>query len=407
MKLFNRLFAPWIVLSFIATFILPPTGAYAAGSTVLNLPAPGKMVQLSDKFVPAIVKGITLYPNDPLKFDFIIDTGNTNLGEKAFKAEANKLIKYFLASLTVPDKDVWVNLSPYEKDRIVPENLGVTEMGRDLLAQEYMLKQITSSLIYPEKAMGKEFWGKVYAKAQKLYGNTNIPVSTFNKVWIVPDKAVVWEHEGSAYVVESHLKVMLEQDFLSLSKNTAAMGLKSNSKDVNELGSQVVREVILPALTKEVNEGKNFSNLRQIFHSMILATWYKQNLQQSILGKIYVNKSKTAGVDVDDKQIKQKIYDQYLQAFKKGVYNYIKEENDPVTKQPIPRKYFSGGIIGFGDQSMLTTQVIRGSRADLPAGADLSMFGAVNVKSVTAQMGAAVDNSLTAVAVPACFGKVM
>ena len=37
---------------------------------------------------------------------------------------------------------------------------------------------------------------------------------------------------------------------------------------------------------------------------------------------------------------------QYLQAFKKGAYNYIKEETDPVTQQPIPRKYFSGGF-GF------------------------------------------------------------
>ncbi|MBI4308786.1 MAG: fructose-bisphosphatase class II, partial [Candidatus Omnitrophica bacterium] len=331
-----------------------------------------------------------------------IDTGNTKFNDQAFRAEANKLIKYFLASLTVPDKDVWVNLSPYEKDRIVPKNLGVTEMGRDLLAQDYMLKQITSSLIYPEKEMGKEFWGKVYAKAQKMYGNTNIPVNTFNKVWIVPDKAVVWEHEGSAYVVESHLKVMLEQDFLSLSKNTAAMGLKSDSKDVNQLGSEVVREVVLPALTKEVNEGKNFANLRQIFHSMILATWYKKNLQESILGKIYVNKSKTAGVDVDDKQIKQKIYEQYLQAFKKGVYNYIKEDMDAATKQPIPRKYFSGGVRGLAWRPDGVLTVWRGARAnDLPAEAEiLNADGAM--KSVTVGVGAAMraaspDNSMTAV----------
>ncbi|MDO8675272.1 MAG: nucleoside monophosphate kinase [Candidatus Omnitrophota bacterium] len=38
------------------------------------------------------------------------------------------------------------------------------------------------------------------------------------------------------------------------------------------------------------------------------------------------------------------IYQQYLKAFKKGVYNYIKEEQDPITQQIIPRKYFSGGI---------------------------------------------------------------
>ncbi|MEI7999580.1 MAG: hypothetical protein WCH62_08780, partial [Candidatus Omnitrophota bacterium] len=35
---------------------------------------------------------------------------------------------------------------------------------------------------------------------------------------------------------------------------------------------------------------------------------------------------------------------QYLKAFKKGVYNYIKEDVDPQTQGIIPRKYFSGGL---------------------------------------------------------------
>ena len=48
-------------------------------------------------------------------------------------------------------------------------------------------------------------------------------------------------------------------------------------------------------------------------------------------------------MDVEDKEINQKIYAQYLEAFKKGVYNYIKEDYDPATREVIPRKYFSGG----------------------------------------------------------------
>ena len=71
------------------------------------------------------------------------------------KQEVTKLIKYFLASLTIPESDLWVNLSPYEKNRIIPQSFGLTEMGRDLLAEDYMLKQITASLIYPEDEIGK------------------------------------------------------------------------------------------------------------------------------------------------------------------------------------------------------------------------------------------------------------
>ena len=51
-----------------------------------------------------------------------------------------------------------------------------------------------------------------------------------------------------------------------------------------------------------------------------------------------------AGVNIDDPKETQRIYQRYLQAFKKGVYNYIKEEQDSLTQQSIPRKYFSGGF---------------------------------------------------------------
>src|SRR6185295_12649250 len=110
--------------------------------------------------------------------------------------------------------------SPYEKDRTIPEALSRTEMGRDLLAQDYLLKQITASLIYPEKELGNAFWDKVYTKAREQYGSTQVPVNTFNKVWIMADKAEVFERNQTAFVVGSHLKVMLEEDYLALTRHS-------------------------------------------------------------------------------------------------------------------------------------------------------------------------------------------
>jgi hypothetical protein len=66
-----------------------------------------------------------------------------------------------------------------------------------------------------------------------------------------------------------------------------------------------------------------------------------------------VDKNKTAGIDVEDKQIKEKIYQQYVESFKKGVYNFIREDYDPGSQSIIPRKYFSGGM--FGTELVLTT----------------------------------------------------
>ncbi|MBF0571999.1 MAG: hypothetical protein HQL12_09045 [Candidatus Omnitrophica bacterium] len=312
-----------------------------------RLPAPGVMVHLSPPLDPPILKGIKVHPENPFRFDFILDKGEGTFSNDQLKNESSKLIKYFLASLTIPENDLWVNLSPYEKDRIIPQKFGLTEMGRDLLAEDYMLKQITATLIYPEDDVGKKFWKKIYEKAVRKYGTTDIPVNTFNKVWIVPEKAVVYENSkvDTAYVVESRLKVMLEQDYLSLQKhggiNSATQKL---GKETNQLGSQIVREVVIPELTKEVNENKNFFKLRQVYNSLILATWYKKKIKNSIFLQIYADKGKVKGVNIDDPQEKERIYQKYLKAFKIGVFNYIKEDVDPVSQGTIPRKYFSGGV---------------------------------------------------------------
>ena len=145
-----------ILMVFLANTIGPiPTAKAEQNFNVegeFHLPAPGILVRLSPEFDPPIFKGIKVHPDNPFHFDFILDKGDGELSNDQIMDESNKLVKYFLASLTVPEKDLWVNLSPYEKDRIIPQSFGLTEMGRDLLAEDYMLKQITASLIYPEDA---------------------------------------------------------------------------------------------------------------------------------------------------------------------------------------------------------------------------------------------------------------
>ena len=260
-----------IALGLIFAFLANSFGfmPLARADDSLGLPAPGTMVNLSPAYEPVIIKGLTVHKDNPFLFDFIVDIGQDKMSGQPLKKEGEKLIKYFLASLAIPDKDVWVNLSPYEKNRMIPEALGQTDMGRDLLEQDYILKQITASLIYPEKQLGKTFWDKVYSKAQQMYGTAQVPVNTFNKVWIMADRAEVFEHNQTAFVVDSHLKVMLEEDYLALQKH-AYVGV-AEKQPGHALASQIVRTVILPELEKEVNTGKNFANLRQIFNSIILS----------------------------------------------------------------------------------------------------------------------------------------
>ncbi len=352
-KILNLILIP----SFLAMSLYIP-GAQAGEMVVPVMPAPGTMVALSPAFVPAQLQGLTIHPDNALQFDFLMNKGDGNLDAQQKQQEYTKLIKYFMASLTVPDKDQWVNLSPYEKDRIVPADFGKTEMGRDLLAQDYLLKQITSSLMYPESGLGKTFWDKVYANVSPSGTAALPPVNTFNKVWIVPDEAVLYESGNSVFILKSHLKVMLDEDYLASQKNSRPATSDATAK--------IIREIILPQLEHEVNTGKNFAMLRQVFSGMILATWYKKALKESLLGKIYADKSKVKGVDQKDVNNNQAIYEQYLAAFKKGVYNYIKDEYDPNAKQPMPRKYFAGGV-GKGNLD-LAMQVVHKDSAFLHKG---------------------------------------
>ncbi len=395
-------------------------------------PAINTLIPLSPAFTPTLVRGIRVYPDNPLKFDFIVDSGDSGLQGDELKSESEKLIRYFLASLTLPENDLWVNLSPYEKDRIVPTELGTTEMGIDMLAQDYLLKQITASLTNPDSDLGKEFWQKIYKQSYEKFGTTNVPVDTFNKVWIMPDKAEVYVQEDKAFVVESRLKVMLESDYLAAQVNSEkhlVSSQKSNEESLENgeekhripdtrypsqaqnnssldtihssldtVSSQIAREVFIPVLEKEVNEGKNFAQLRQIYNSIILSYWYKTNLKESILNKVYADKRKVKGLEVvnsekylvssqksneeslengeEKHQIPdtrypsqvqsnslpdtihsspdtvQIIYQQYLQTFKKGVCNMMKVEYDPYAKKNIPRKYFAGGAtFNFGEKA--------------------------------------------------------
>jgi hypothetical protein len=395
--MFKRLIASFICLTFsfsnLQQSYVQANPATGGDFSINQLPVPGTMVGKSAPFVPLALKGLVVNLNNPLEFQFIVDTGSDESlqGQKAavivrseatnqsqqeqLKQQANQLVKYFLAGLTIPEGDLWVNLSPYEKTRMVPEALGQTDLGRDLLAQDYILKQLTASLIYPEKDLGKEFWSRVYAKAQQQFGTTNIPVNTFNKVWILPNQAQVFENNNAAYVTKSTLKVMLDEDYLATEKNRRQPGrqprdmfkselqrtcpqagcqadkpsnVKANqgvnlSQNIRDLGKQIIKEIILPEIEKEVNHGRNFAPLRQIYQALILAKWYKETITNGLLDATYTNKNKVAGVNLNDPTVKEQIYNRYLQAYKKGAFNYIKEDPTP-DGQVVPRKYFSGGF---------------------------------------------------------------
>ena len=210
---FNKMIASLTLAAFFLTSFTPFSFAQ------------NTLPQLTLQSSEAMLQGIRVSPDNPFQFDFLIDQGKGARvtgqgGTSHLTLETSKLIKYFLAALTTPPKDMWVNLNPKEPDRIVAKEFGTTDMGRDLLAQDYILKQLTASLLSPDGEVGRKFWDKIYERVQssELSGqrnskNLNSDLCTLtSKIWIIPDTAEVYTKDGVAFVTKARLKVRLEED---------------------------------------------------------------------------------------------------------------------------------------------------------------------------------------------------
>ena len=74
-------------------------------------PGHNYFVDLSIPYSLPVLRGMRVYPDKPFEFDFMVGSCNRHtIGQK----ETSLLIKYFLTCLTIPEEDLWVNLSPYE-----------------------------------------------------------------------------------------------------------------------------------------------------------------------------------------------------------------------------------------------------------------------------------------------------
>ena len=92
-----------ILLCFLVTEQAGVCPAYAQD---YHLPAPGVMVHLSPPIDPPILKGIKVHPDNPFKFEFILDKGDSELNNSYslydYLASIVDVMAYFLHVLPLP-----------------------------------------------------------------------------------------------------------------------------------------------------------------------------------------------------------------------------------------------------------------------------------------------------------------
>lgn len=259
----------------------------------LSLPKPNQVLPLGTDYSLAQVRGLRYDAESLSKFELLLDKNDQEI---LTEQDSDYISDLFLAALSFPEEDLWVNFSPYEQDRILDDTIAQTQVGRILLEQDYILKQLSSSLTIPTSDLGKKYW-------QESKGDS------LNKVWIVAQEADVLEDDNTVLIKDSSLDV--ESEFVGLN------------------------DEFLDTLKEQVNNSVHFAKLRQLYSITLVAKWLKSRLKEKDIAEL-INSKDIKSLACHDSRVKGDIYSLYMSSLEKGTYEIFSKKEK--------KKYFCGGL---------------------------------------------------------------
>ena len=293
-----------------------------------------------DNFRPCHLRSVGLRSGGDLTA--LLDPGSAKKSSRPGLNEASQpLLRYFLAGLALPDTTFWVNLRPDSPDTMIDPAMARTDAGRIMLEADLQLKKDTARYTSPDTPTGKEYWKRLYKKAEELYGSARTTIPSLTRPWIVPGEILLRESGGSVYIYKARLNVKLESDHLQNSPTYDFTGIRQ--KELNEYASGLIRELIIPRLTAEVNSAKKYAGLRQVYYSLILSQWFKKRFR----GRAghypeSIDSGKLEGLVSRESWSPDTYFKAYQQSFKDGEYNV--SESVQTVSGPTVRTCVSGGL---------------------------------------------------------------
>ncbi|MBN2589590.1 MAG: toll/interleukin-1 receptor domain-containing protein [Sedimentisphaerales bacterium] len=306
-------------------------------------------VSIEDGWAP-LVTGMVISHSNPIHpgFKVVCDASQEELSEDEVIELQARLGRYLNTFLVVEGEQLHVSLSPYEAYGGLSEPLRYTELGRDLLAQDVVLKYYTAQLLHPDTDLGKTFWSRI-----DTLGLEAKDIESCVRVWIVPGKVSLKESakkDGYFHVdIEKlNLKVLCESEYKTLNKFKEKRQRRQSTLplEIHKKVVEVFNDIILPEINVEVNSGNRFSILRQVYSVMIFSTWFeKSSLGLALIKSGFMNSNNIEKYQlntVGDEAIRMK--EQYLKMFDKGVWQHTQTFYDSMSKEIKRKVYIVGGI---------------------------------------------------------------
>ena len=345
-----------------------------AGSKIINIRtliqdqknnygfAPGRLIYISESTDPAEGNWIT--------FQYVLKTSKAEAEQNPMDLGASETASliYFLTGLSLHDTDFWVNLMPEEPERIIDSNLGATMIGKIMLEADFQMKKDFCFYENPcESSTGEVFWDSLDQKRKELVKKCmemypgeiqsvdNVLFATATRYWIEPDTITAYGDATGIFIENATLTIksefVLEYSAFEITDQSSSVSQDCRdylAKALEEYGRYLLEleeELILPLVVKDVNTGEQYADLRQVYHSLVLAQWYKSQGSQSLFSGL-VNTNHVNTIPQWEDWDYETIWKEYADSFNKGECFCEKEQK---TATALVTWTYQGGGINLTD----------------------------------------------------------
>jgi hypothetical protein len=331
-------------------------------------------VNFSHVELTAISTNLTVTPSGQYGFfNYVLRGEKEKSGTATIDVRNSSELAYntFFVGLFMPNNLFWVNLNPWEPNRLLGDGLEKTDAGRVMLEADLQMKKDFANYKNPcESDVGAQYWKKLDEKSDQLVQNLKkkypndfnekdiITFSTVSRNWIVPDKINAQGTGDTIYLESATLKIESEpvyehsqydvKDRLTfLFSQSVKDDLAAAAKEYGKYSMELQDEMIRPLVIRDINTQKEYADLRTVYHSLILAQWYKNKFQSSpALFSDEFNSGKIVSYESDTPWKPESTWQAYRTSFEEHEYECIKtqEFTQGTTKITSTKTYEGGGV---------------------------------------------------------------